>query len=127
MLSPGIIFALNSNTTFNFVIMKQIHFVFNRINPALKIDAIRIGEIVDGHFKAVDPKIFSDESFYPLIRNSDISDASYILHERIPAIISDFSAREGFGVDFFDNTLVLFANFNFDSHEVASKEEGKGN
>lgn len=107
--------------------MKQIHFVINRINPALKIDAIRIGEIVDGNFKAVDPKIFSDESFYPLIRNSDISDTSYILHSEVPAIISDFSAREGFGVDFFDNTVVLFANFNLDTNEIASKEEGKGN
>lgn len=107
--------------------MKQIHFVISRINPALKIDAIRIGEIVDGHFKAFDPKIFSDESFYPLIRDFDIPDTSYILHSEVPAIISDFSAREGFGVDFFDNTVVLFANFNLDTNEIASKEEGKGN
>lgn len=106
--------------------MRQIHFVFHRINPALKIDHIRIGEIVEGQFKPVDPKVFSDEAFYPLIRNSEISDASYILHSKIPALLVDLSTRDGFSLDFFDNSMVLIANFNLDTNEVASKEEDKG-
>lgn len=107
--------------------MRQFHFVFNRINPSLKIDHIRIGEIVEGRFKPVDPKIFSNEAFYPLIRNSEISDASYILHSKVSALLVDLSTRDGFSMDFFDNSMVLIANFNLDPHESTSKEEGKGN
>lgn len=103
--------------------MKQIHFVFNRINPSLKIDHVRIGEIVDGRFKPVDPKVFSGEAFYPLIVNSEISDASYIFHSRIPAFLLDLSVRDGFSLDFFDNTMVLIANFKFDTDESSSKKE----
>lgn len=107
--------------------MRQIHFVINRINPALKINLVRIGEIVEGQFKPVDSKVFADETFYPLIQHSDISEAPYILHSKVLNLVSALSARDGFKVDFFDNTMVLIANFNLDTDEVAPKEENKGN
>lgn len=106
--------------------MKQIHFVFARINPTLKIDYVRIGEVVDGQFKSVDLKTFSGESFYPFIQRSDISDTTYIMHSNVSAFLLDLSTRKGFGLDFFDNTMVVFANFKCDTNESSPKEENKG-
>lgn len=105
--------------------MKQIHFVINRINPSLKIDSIRIGELVDGRFSPVNLEVFSGQAFYPLVMNSEISDTSYVLHSKIPALLSDLSVRDGFSLDFFDNTMVLIANFNLDTDESSSKEENQ--
>lgn len=106
--------------------MKQIHFVVSRINPSLKIDSIRIGEIVDGRFKSVDPEVFSGQAFRPLIVNSEISDTSYILHSKLPALLSSLSLCDGFSLDFFDNTIVLIANLNLDTDEDSPKEEDQG-
>lgn len=103
--------------------MKQIHFVINRVNPSLKIDNVRVGEVVDGQFKAVDPEVFLGEDFYPLIRYSDISDTPYILHSDAPALLLSLSTRKGFSFDFFDNTMVIFADFKFDTNESSPKKE----
>lgn len=106
--------------------MTQIHLVFRRINPALKIDLVQIGHVDNGQFKELS---FSDFEHLPVlsaIRSDSISDSHYIYHSDISGLVANLSTLPGFSIEFFDNTLVLMFDFNADSHESASKEEGEG-
>ena len=107
--------------------MTQIHLVARRINPALKIDLIQIGYIEDGHFTSLPVDAFEGTPVYSFLKSSNISESSYLNHEDVPRLVSTLCPLPGFGIDYFDNTLVLVFNLNIDPHEVASKEEGKGN
>lgn len=105
--------------------MTQIHLVIRRINPALKIDLVQIGHIEDGRFASLPVDVFEDSPVYPFLKSSNISDSSYLNHEDLPRLVSALCALPGFGIDYFDNTLVLMFDFNIDCNEVSSKEEGK--
>lgn len=106
--------------------MTQIHLVTRRINPALKIDLVQIGHIKDGQFLPLPVDVFEGSPVYSFLKSSNISESSYLNHEDIPRLISALCSFPGFGIDYFDNTLVLMFNLNIDCNEVSSKEEGKG-
>jgi len=107
--------------------MTQIHLVARRINPALKIDLVQIGHIEDGQFISLPVDVFEDTPVHSFLKSSGISESLYLDHGDISRLISALCSLPGFGIDYFDNTLVLMFNLNINPHEVASKEEGKGN
>ena len=107
--------------------MTQIHIVIRRINPALKIDLVQVGCFKDGRF---DPLPFSAIENYPVspfLQRSSISDSLYIEHSSLPDIVNACGHLPGFGIEFFDNTIVVMFDFNTDCDESTSKEEGEGN
>ena len=59
--------------------------------------------------------------------SSDISDSLYVDHSEIADLIVACEDFSGFGVEFFDNTIVLMFDFDLNYDESATKEEGKGN
>jgi hypothetical protein len=106
--------------------MIQIHVVFRRINPALKIDLAQVGYIKDGQFANL-PDSFFENTILPVFLKSDsISDSFYIPHSDISKLVADLSSHPGFAIEYFDNTLVLMFDLNIDPHEITSKEEGEG-
>lgn len=107
--------------------MTQIHLVARRINPALKIDLVQIGYIEGGQFISLPVGVFKGTPVHSFLKSSNISESLYLDHVDLPHLISALCPLPGFGIDYFDNTLVLMFNLNIDPHEVASKEEGKGN
>ena len=107
--------------------MTQIHLVARRINPALKIDFVQVGHIEGGQFTSLPIDVFEGTPVSSFLKSSDISESLYLYHEDIPRLISALCPLPGFGIDYFDNTLVLVFDLNIDPHEVSSKEEGKGN
>lgn len=107
--------------------MTQIHLVFRRVNPALKIDFAQVGYFDNGQFVNLPISALKDTSLPSLLRSGSISDNHYVFHSDISPLIVYFSTFPGFAVEYFDNTLVLMFDFNIDPHEITSKEEGKGN
>lgn len=107
--------------------MTQIHLVVRRVNPALNIDLVQIGRVIDGRFAPLPFDIFEGSPVYPFLKHSDISESLYLDHGDIPRLISDISSLSSFSVDYFDNTLVLVFGLNIDCDEITSKEEGEGN
>lgn len=107
--------------------MAQIHLVVRRINPALKINLAQIGYFEDGQFTSLSVDVFKGTPLYPFLKSSDISESLYLSHEDVPRLISTLCPLPGFGVDYFDNTLVLLFDFNINRNEISSKKEGKGN
>lgn len=107
--------------------MTQIHVVIRRVNPALKIDFVQLGHIVNGQFVSLPVKSFKDSLIFPFLRTSYISDSAYLDHSDIPALASTLHSAPGFSLDFFDNTIVFMFDFDLDHDESSSKEEGKGN
>lgn len=111
--------------------MTQIHLVFRRINPELKIDFAQVGYIKDGHFVNLPISYFENTIFSVSLKKDSISDGSYIFHSDISALVSDLSHLPGFGIEYFDNTLVLMFDFKIDFNEDSlnespSKEENSG-
>lgn len=107
--------------------MTQIHFVFRRINPALKIDFVQVGYIEDAQFVNLPISALDDTVLSSLLRSGSISDNCYVFHSDISSLVAHLSTFPEFAVEYFDNALVLMVDFNIDPHEIASKEEGKGN
>ncbi len=106
--------------------MTQIHLVIRRINPALKIDLIQIGCLFDGQFKEIPLSDFECSPIPSFVQTSSISENPFILHSDISDLVCKLSSFPGFSIEFFDNTMILLFDFNIDSHESTSKEEGKG-
>lgn len=107
--------------------MTQIHLVLRRINPALKIDLAQVGYIKNSQFVSLPDSSFEDTILHAFLKSDLISDSSYILHSDVSRLIANLSSLSNFAVEYFDNTLVLMFDLNIDPHEVATKEEGKGN
>ena len=107
--------------------MTHIHIVIRRVNPALKIDFIQVGCLKDGQFSPLPSDALECIPISYYIKESSISDSTYIDHSRIPSLIESLIAYPDFSVEFFDNTLVLMFSANLNHDEVAPKEEGKGN
>lgn len=107
--------------------MTQIHVVIRRINPALKIDLVQIGRIKDGQFDTLSLGAVANSPIAHYFKSSHISDSLYVDHSEISDLISACGTLPGFGVEFFDNTLVLMFNFDLNYDEGATEEEGKGN
>ena len=106
--------------------MTQIHLVARRVNPALRIDLVQVGHIADGQFVSLPVDILEGSPVHPLLKSSNISDSLYLNHEDIPRLVSALCPLPGFGIDYFDNTLVITFNLDIDCNEITSKEEGKG-
>lgn len=107
--------------------MTQIHVVIRRVNPALKIDLAQVGRIKDGQFNSLPLDVIAKSPISTFLQSSSISDSLFIEHSKLPDIVNACGRLPGFGVEFFDNTLVLLFDFNIDCDESTSKEEGKGN
>lgn len=107
--------------------MRQIHLVIRRVNPALKIDLVQIGCLLDGQFKEFPLTDFKSLHALSVIKNDSISDSCYIHHSDVSNLVVALSALPGFSIEFFDNTLVVLFYFNLEEHEIPSKEEGQGN
>lgn len=107
--------------------MTQIHLVFRRISPALKIDFVQVGYIENGQFANLPISALDDTILPTFLKSDSISDSHYVFHSDISPLIAHFSAFPEFAVEYFDNTLVLMFDLNIDPHEITSKEEGKGN
>lgn len=107
--------------------MPQIHVVLRRINPALKIDLAQVGRLNDHQFEPLPFSAISDSSIACFLKSSDISDSLYVDHSDISKLIAACEDYSCFNVEFFDNTLVLMFDLNFNNDEGAPKEEGKGN
>lgn len=107
--------------------MAQIHLVIRRINPALKIDLVQIGYLLDGQFKELPLSSFVDLPVLSVIRDDSISDSCYVYHSDISGLVASLSALSGFSIEFFDNTLIIMFDFNLEKHEIPSEKKGKGN
>lgn len=107
--------------------MTQIHVVIRRINPALKIDLAQIGRFKDGRFDPLPLGAVANTPIARFFESSDISDSLYVNHSKITDLIAACGDFSGFGVEFFDNTIVLVFDFDLNYDEGATKEEGKGN
>ena len=106
--------------------MTQIHVVLRRINPALKIDLAQVGRIKDGQFSPIPLDAIADSPVSPFLKSSSISDSLYVEHSKLSDVINACGNLPGFGIEFFDNTIVILFDFNIDCDESASKEKGKG-
>lgn len=109
-----------------FFFMTQIHLVIRRINPALKVDLIQIGCIVDGQFKDLPLSDFEHSVISSFVRTGSIADNPFIYHSDISDFVCKLSSLPGFLIEFFDNTFIVMFDFNLEKHEITSKEEGKG-
>lgn len=107
--------------------MTQIHVVIRRVSPALKIDLAQVGRFKDGQFDPLPLDAFSSTPFARFLEKSDISDSLYINHSEAADLIAACSGFPGFGLEFFDNTVVLMFDLDLDYDESATKKEGKGN
>lgn len=107
--------------------MTQIHVVVRRINPALKIDLVQIGRFKDGQFDPLPLGAVANTPIASFLENSDISDSLYVNHSKIANLVAACESLPGFGIEFFDNTMVLMFDFDLNYDEGATKEEGKGN
>ena len=107
--------------------MTQIHVVIRRANPALKIDLVQIGRFKDGQFDSLPLGAIVSSPVVNFLVNSDISDMLYVQHSEVADLIAACDTLPGFGVDFFDNTIVLMFDFDLNYDEGATKKEGKGN
>ena len=106
--------------------MSQIHVVFRRINPALKIDLAQVGCVKDGQFEPISLDAIENFPISSFLESSNISDSLYVEHSKLPDIINACGHLPDFGVEFFDNTIVISFDFNIGCDESTSKEEGKG-
>lgn len=107
--------------------MTQIHLVFRRINPSLKIDFAQVGYIENGQFVNLPVSSLKNTVLLALLKADSISDNCYIFHSDISPLVVNLSSLPGFAIEYFDNTLVVMFDFDIDLHESTSKEEGKGN
>ena len=107
--------------------MTQIHVVIRRVNPALKIDLVQVGRLVDGRFDPLPLSAIANAPISSFLESSSISDSLYVEHSRLPDAVNACGHLPGFNIEFFDNTLVILFDFNLDCDESSSKEEGKGN
>jgi len=107
--------------------MSQIHIVIRRVNPALKIDLVQIGRFNDGQFDPLPFDAIADTPMARFFESSDISDMLYINHSEIVNLIAACEDFSGFGIEFFDSTIVLMFNFNLNCDEGATEKEGKRN
>ena len=106
--------------------MTQIHVVVRRVSPALKVDLVQIGRFKDGQFDPLPLGAIANTPIARFLESSDISDSLYVNHSKMADLISACEGLPGFGVEFFDNTIVLMFNFDLNYDEGATKEEGKG-
>lgn len=106
--------------------MTQIHVVVRRVSPALKVDLVQIGRFKDGQFDPLPLGAVANTPIACLLENSDISDSLYVKHSKMTDLIAACEGLPGFGVEFFDNTIVLMFDFDLNYDEGATKEEGKG-
>ena len=107
--------------------MTRIHIVIRRINPAFKIDLVQIGHIENGQFSTLSIDVFKRTPISTYVEHSSIADSPYIEHCSVFSLIDALSVYPNFGVEFFDNTLVLMFDFDLTDDEGSSEEEGKGN
>ena len=107
--------------------MTQIHIVVRRVSPALKVDLVQIGLFKDDQFNSLSLNAIARTPVACFLKNSDISDSLYVNHSKIADLIAACERLPGFGIEFFDNTMVLMFDFNPDYNEGSTKEEGKGN
>lgn len=107
--------------------MAQIHIVIRRVSPALKIDLVQVGRFKDGQFDPLPLGAIADTPFVRFFENSDISDALYINHSEIANLVAACEDFSGFGIEFFDSTIVLVFNFNLNYDEGATEKEREGN
>lgn len=106
--------------------MSQIHVVFRRVNPALKIDLAQVGRLVDRQFDPLPLSAIASCPIARFLKSSPISDSLYVDHSDITEIIAVCGDLPSFSIEFFDNTIVLMFDFNLNNDEGATKEEGKG-
>jgi len=107
--------------------MTQIHVVIRRINPALKVDLAQIGRFKDGQFDPLPLGVIANTPIAGFFEKSDISDSLYVYHSKIVELIAACRCYPDFGVEFFDNTIVLMFDFDLNYDEGATEKEGKGN
>lgn len=107
--------------------MTRIHIVILRVSPALKVDLARIGRFKDGQFDPLPLGSIADVPVARFFESSDISDSPYVNHSKIADLVAACEGLPGFGIEFFDNTIVLMFDFNLNHDEDATKKEGKGN
>jgi len=107
--------------------MTQIHVVIRRVSPALKVDLAQIGRFKDGQFDPLPLGAVADTPIAQFLESSDISDSLYVNHSKIADLIFVCEDLPGFGIEFFDNTIVLMFDFDLNYDEGATKKEGKGN
>ena len=106
--------------------MSQIHVVLRRINPALKIDLVQVGRLIDHQFDPLPRSAIGDFPIARFLKSSAISDSLYIDHSDIASLVTTCGCLPHFGIEFFDNTIVLMFDFNFNNYESTKKEEGEG-
>ena len=107
--------------------MTQIHVVVRRVSPALKVDLVQIGHLKDGQFDPLSLDAVVNTPIARFLEYTDISDSLYVKHSKIADLIAACGSLPGFGVEFFDNTIVIMFDSDLNYNEVATKEEGKGN
>jgi len=106
--------------------MTQVHIVFRRINPALKVDFVQVGCIKDEQFSTLPLDVLEHTPVPEFVEHSSISASPYINHCQIPSLIEALIAYPDFSIDFFDNTLILIFSTDLTHNESSSKEEGEG-
>ena len=107
--------------------MTQIHVVVRRINPAFKIDLVQVGCIENDQFSEFSADVLKRTPVSAYVEHSGIADSPYIEHCSVSGLVSTLSAYPNFGIEFFNNTLVLMFDFDLTGDESSSEEEGKGN
>ena len=105
--------------------MSQIHVVIRRINPAIKVDLVQIGQLEGGQFTTLPSDTLKVAPFSKYVECSSISDSPYIEHHSISGLIASLISYPNFAIEFFDNTLVLMFDLDMNDDEISSEEEGK--
>lgn len=125
-LSLGVIFALTFKIILNNIVMTQIHLVIRRINPAIKVDLVQVGRLVDGQFTTLPLDTLKVAPFSKYLECSSVSDSPYIEHHSISGLVAALISYPNFAIEFFDNTFVLMFDLDLPDDESSSEEEGKG-
>lgn len=107
--------------------VRSISLCLRRVDPSLFIDLCVIGTVQDGQFTPLIPSEFdailshlASIGHPDLIRRSDISNDSYILHGSVKDLFGIFRVES---VDWFQNTLVFVFPFDFKPYEPSQEEK----
>lgn len=104
--------------------MIQVHVVIRRINPAFKVDLVQVGRIKDGQFDSLPLEAIADMPISHFLEHTNISDSLHVDHSKIHSLVATCGCLPGFGLEFFDNTLVVIFDFNLNCDEGATEKEG---
>lgn len=107
--------------------MKQIHFCFRRVNPAMRIDFLNVGTIEEGRFTPLDDRqldllrnFLVHHDFDDFIHKDDLSSEQYVYHDQVNPFVCAFAPDQ---LEWFQDSFIVVLSINLESYESSEEEE----